>query len=305
MNQTDLNLFGIGQTLREAREAKELSLSDIASLLRIREAHLAALEADDYDSLPGKVYAIGFIRTYGNYLGLDASELIDRYKGMSPDRVIEEPIYDVADEDEAMSPALKITAGVVLVLVVYLAWLFAGTPSEGIAVTQPAPQVVEATEDEAPAVAAEGQDNLLPETLIVAEEAPEGRTDPVEAAPIAVPEQVEPIAEAEIAVASETAAGAAVAQGAPSVSNDVIQIRAKRRTWMRIENSEGKVLFSSIIKKDDSFELDTSKTYFLATRDAGALEFVINDIAGSSVGRRGQILTKRRLDRDSIIASQP
>lgn len=309
MSQTDLHLFGIGQTLREAREAKGLVLSDVAMLLRIREAHLAALENDDYDSLPGKVYAIGFIRTYSNHLGLDAAELIDRYKGLNPSRVYEEPVYDVTEDDEPMSPALKITAGVALIAVVYLVWLFAGSPNEQIVVSPAPPEVTEELDETAPSAVAEAKNDDALQTPTAAGDASEAAVDEADAASVEALVQTEIASATEPKIADETTATEAAAEPpvtaeAAVLSTDTIQIRAKRRTWMRIESSEGKVLYSSIISKNDSFDLDANKSYFLATRDAGALEYVINDIAGATVGRRGQILTKRRLDRDTIFASQ-
>ena len=70
----------IGGILRDAREAANATLDDISALLKIRSDHLQALENDDFERLPGSVYAIGFIRTYATHLGLNAGELIERYK---------------------------------------------------------------------------------------------------------------------------------------------------------------------------------------------------------------------------------
>ena len=77
----------IGDKLRAAREAANATLDDISALLKIRSDHLQALENDDFERLPGSVYAIGFIRTYATHLGLNAGELIERYKRRSPCRI--------------------------------------------------------------------------------------------------------------------------------------------------------------------------------------------------------------------------
>jgi len=80
MTQSDLGLFSVGQLLRDARESQGLDIANISAILKIREDHLMALEEDDFDRLPGSVYAIGFIRTYSRHLGLNASDLIEQYK---------------------------------------------------------------------------------------------------------------------------------------------------------------------------------------------------------------------------------
>jgi len=303
MKQTDMDLFGIGRILRETREEKRLELSEISTILRIRETHLAALENDDYETLPGKVYAIGFIRTYGNYLGLDSADLIEQFKGVVPSKPAEELTYDVVEESEPLAPAIKIAAGVMLVLAIYLIWLFVGPSSEPTFVDDAA-VAVEETLAETPNIASAIEEPTL--------EAPVEVVDTVDTPPVAVdelqaatPNEATVGALAEVAADDTTApAQVTVVVEPPVATNDVVEIQANRRTWMRIENAAGMVLFSSIVAEGQRFTLDPNVVYFLATRDAGALEYVINSEVGESVGRRGQILTKRRLDRDAIIASQ-
>ena len=81
-----------------------------------------------------------------------------------------------------------------------------------------------------------------------------------------------------------------------------VEIRATRRTWMRLENAQGRVLFSSVIDEGEGFELPDDIDYILATRDAGALTYFVNNQAVAPVGRRGQILTNRNLKRSDIAA---
>jgi len=74
-------LLGIGERLRNAREAKGLSLRAVADVTRIRAIYLQALEEERFDQLPGAVYARGFLRTYADALGMDADRLLDAYPG--------------------------------------------------------------------------------------------------------------------------------------------------------------------------------------------------------------------------------
>jgi len=73
--------LGIGERLRNAREAKGLSLRAVADATRIRTIYLQALEEERFDQLPGAVYARGFLRTYADALGFDADQLMDSYPG--------------------------------------------------------------------------------------------------------------------------------------------------------------------------------------------------------------------------------
>lgn len=70
----------VGTELRAARERRGQDLRAIADSLRIRRVQLEALEESRYDDLPGRAYAVGFIRSYAEYLGLDSAEIVERYK---------------------------------------------------------------------------------------------------------------------------------------------------------------------------------------------------------------------------------
>lgn len=72
----------IGDELRRERHRRGISLSDVENHLHIRAAYLEALETEQYGIIPGSVYAKGFLRNYGNFLGLDGDRLVDQYKTM-------------------------------------------------------------------------------------------------------------------------------------------------------------------------------------------------------------------------------
>lgn len=60
-----------GDTLRRAREARKLTLDDVAHLTKIRRAILEALEADARNELPEKVFVLGYVRSYASTVGMD------------------------------------------------------------------------------------------------------------------------------------------------------------------------------------------------------------------------------------------
>jgi cytoskeleton protein RodZ len=72
-------MFEVGSSLREARMRRGLELSQVERDTRIRPRYLMALEEEQFDVLPGPAYTRGFLRTYADYLGLDAQRFIDEY----------------------------------------------------------------------------------------------------------------------------------------------------------------------------------------------------------------------------------
>ena len=71
---------GTGALLRASRMRIGEELRDIADILRIRYPYLKAIEEDRFDDLPGQPYAVGFVRAYAVHLGLDADEIVRRFK---------------------------------------------------------------------------------------------------------------------------------------------------------------------------------------------------------------------------------
>jgi cytoskeletal protein RodZ len=70
----------VGEFLQERREDLGLDLDEIGAMLRIKPGYLAALEQGRSHDLPGPTYAIGFIRAYADFLGLDADQVLVRFK---------------------------------------------------------------------------------------------------------------------------------------------------------------------------------------------------------------------------------
>src|SRR5260370_27384544 len=70
----------IGPTLREARMRARIDISEVEARTKIRAKYLRAIENEEWDLLPGSIYAKSFLRTYGDFLGLDSRMLLDEFK---------------------------------------------------------------------------------------------------------------------------------------------------------------------------------------------------------------------------------
>jgi len=125
----------IGPTLREARIRARIDMSEVESRTKIRAKYLRAIENEEWDLLPGPVYAKSFLRTYGDYLGLDSRMLVEefkrRYEGPS-DHEPARPVAPLARERERSRgrpglpppPALPPWAPIAVVLVAVVAVLY-------------------------------------------------------------------------------------------------------------------------------------------------------------------------------------
>jgi len=94
----------LGTLLREAREAKGVTLADVQEATRINSRYLEALEESQYDVLPSEVHVRGYLRNYSRYLGLDPKPLLDRYELNRDDRQPEPPPQPADEDLSALGP---------------------------------------------------------------------------------------------------------------------------------------------------------------------------------------------------------
>lgn len=70
----------VGRVLRDAREGFGQDIPTVSLQLRIRGVYLTAIEEGRYQDLPGSTYAVGFVRSYAEYLGLEPNEIVRRFR---------------------------------------------------------------------------------------------------------------------------------------------------------------------------------------------------------------------------------
>ena len=79
--------LSVGEMLHATRTAKNLSLEEVSASIHVRGVQLRAIEENHIDALPGMTYAVGFVRSYANFLGMDGVEIVKKFKaeqGHSP-----------------------------------------------------------------------------------------------------------------------------------------------------------------------------------------------------------------------------
>jgi cytoskeletal protein RodZ len=69
-------MSSVGETLRTAREAQRLTVTQVAEMTKIRSDHIRAIDQGNYDVFSAPVYIRGFVRTYATALKLDPKEIM-------------------------------------------------------------------------------------------------------------------------------------------------------------------------------------------------------------------------------------
>jgi cytoskeleton protein RodZ len=242
----------VGQILKNARVARDLSLEQISAELRIEPQQLDALEHDRFERIGVPVFVKGYLRQYGARLGLDQRELLARYDRQTKLRDVEiQPSKTIKLHDERQVTVWVVAALVLLALIVGLAtwWLngggftLRGAPATGekAAPTPEAAQTAPAATVQA-RPASPGPD--APAALPVAASPQPAQAPPPDAEPGS---RVEPVSTAATAppaaVPQQPIVAPPPAEPDPRAYVVSLDVTFEQESWAEISDSRGERLF--------------------------------------------------------------
>lgn len=289
----------LGNLLREAREARGLSLSEAQESTRINSEFLQALEEGRYHRLPSQVHVRGYLKNYAKYLHLDPQPLLDRYEldrsdftaepvdrdeevGLDEplrsreDRVFFDPVnMEVSGSiRQESSPYLRIIIIFALIvtlgLIGYRGYLILAGDDNGAA------NISAAIEDIVSDVAANGEDGdaiATPTTDITQ-----------------IPGAGDTITSTNRNAAIQLPTPTATRPTLPATM-ETIQLRLEitERTWMQV-TIDGEIVFQGIARKgDEPYEWEAQDSATLLTGNAIGIFVTINDVPLGRLGARGEV----------------
>lgn len=265
----------VGEVLQQARQKNHKEIDAIAAQLCIRSRYLEALEMSNYQDFPGQTYALGFLRTYANYLGLDADSLMNQYRvergGVKPEK-LEMPIA----ERQVLFPSLKyILLSVAIVLFVWVFWyLLTYSDTSADALPEAMNEVIaeeQIVDVSTPAATMEAQ--VL------------GASGDEASAPVIDAVQSSSVAEA----VSEHQ------KAAP-----LVEVVATDDAWVEIVQDD-ELIFSRTMKKGEKYQVpDNAENIYLKTGNAGGIEIYVDGQKTKSLGDVGVVRSNVSLSAQSL-----
>ncbi len=283
-------------------------LPEIAARLRIRLAHLEAIEDGRVADLPGNAYALGFLRTYAGALGLDADEVARRFRAEAQEVNCRTELAFPAPVPERGVPAgAVVLLGVLLAAGTYAGWYrFSGdtrTPSEQVppvpdrlaAMTErpglpsnPSPQV-------ASILPPPGAASAPPSPLVIS--AAPAPAEPLPA-PVAAP----------ALVSTPTMAAAATLPPPDSRPENRpenrIVLRVKSDSWTQVRERQGPVLLNRVLRSGETWPVPPGSQLLLTTGNAGGIELLVDGEATPLLGGAGAVRRDVPLDPEAIKAGR-
>ncbi len=325
----------VGADLRAARERLGWTLADIAANLRIRLPFLEAIEEGRTADLPGNAYAVGFIRTYAQALGLDPDEIARRFRAEAAEANRKTELKFPAPVPERGIPAGAIVlVGALIAVAAYAGWYrMSGNSRTATPVVQTVPErlaplaekpappaAVPKTQPPAQVKVAEGPEPAMPVVLpssaaaAVAPAAlpPAPVAAPAASAPLFGPPApgttaVPPVAVATAAPASVppgTASASATPANATPASATVkpeavlghIVLRAKSDAWMQVREKGGQVIFNRVLRAGETWVVPAKPSLLLTTGNAAGTEILMDGVSSGPLGADGAVRRDIPLD---------
>lgn len=315
----------VGAFLRAERLRRGEELRAIAMSLRIRRDQLEAMEEGNHRSLPGRAYAIGFVRSYAEYLGLDAADIVARYR-VEYDRatgLTSELSFPKADAPRQLPKSVLLIVGVVVAVGLYGGWLLTRSADSLMAERiPPVPERVEAsavrTSDASAAstsvssvvsgdMASAATSSHSAPNAAQSVYAPEPVAAPAEEVAAAAPQaelaQPEPVAAPQVQALPPLPSGQAF--GAENVEGRVVVRARKSDAWIRVEDAKGKVLLERTLNPGDSYRAPNQPGVILVARDASAFEILVDGLSLGLAGPSSLVLTGKPLEPEALLAAAP
>jgi cytoskeleton protein RodZ len=333
----------IGLQLKNARSDKNLSLTDVAEELKIRKIYIEAIEKGLFSDLPGPTYAIGFVRSYAKLLDLDQVAIVERFRSEIAGLEKETELHFLVPENERRFPGMALVgASLALAAAVYGGWyVMAGRAGGEATVANSAgakPGKAAPAKSGKSKVATTGKEAIKPaetKTKPVSKPAPgkeanAGKltvkpaiaTSPGVISEAALRASADRVAQERARVAAAKAAAAArhkaalearrkaaekakLAQAAGPVSGKArIVLKATQTTWVKLQLTDGTMVFSRILKAGEVFPVVQNRVLLLTAGNAGGLRIVVDGRVLPALGPTGAVRQNIRLDADALLASR-
>lgn len=131
-SNTIMSVFG--ETLKQARNQKGVTVKEAEQAIRVNRLHLAALEEENFSALPPLIYQRGIVRNYATYLALDPSKLLsmfDEARGGSGAPVNVVPSSPPVDMPKQWVPNFAVIAFMVVMGAVVFSWFYSAYFASG------------------------------------------------------------------------------------------------------------------------------------------------------------------------------
>ncbi|KAA2211512.1 helix-turn-helix domain-containing protein [Teichococcus oryzae] len=296
----------VGDELRQARLALGIGLDDLSGNLKINRRYLEALEEGRWRDLPGAAYGAGFIRSYAQVVGMDASDAVRRFRevagqqGKGRDLVFPEPV-----PDRGVPTGALVLLGALVALGGYAAW-YSWSGSAGRSVDQ----VAALTPELEDAAREAGQPPLPATRPPVFQAAPPTPAPPSSVATSSMPAPAVPPAGSPSPAAPAPAAPAPPPVSTVAATQPAAQpaflLRAMQECWIQVRDpATNRVVLSRLLQVGEAWQVPQRSGLLLTTGRIEALAVEVDGTTSAAFTNQMGVRRDIALDAERLKAAEP
>lgn len=296
---------GVGALLRDARLRRGMTIADVAQNLRIRGVVLEAMEAGQFEKLPNGAYAVGFLRSYADFVGLDRDEIVRRVKAETAAiGARTQLIFPIPMTESRLPSGIVVMVSVLLAGGAYGLWYY-HTAGERVSIARvdPVPEQLapanSPSKAEAATVAPRPQPPQPPSPQSPSLQSQTPAPAPVIAPP---PPVAQPPAAPQLVALPPPSEPAQAQRQFGEAAGSRIVIKATGDSWLQVRDATGNIVFSRIMRTGESYAAPDQPGHVLATGSAGMLDITVDGKKAPPIGRPGFIRRDVPLDPSRLLA---
>ena len=255
----------VGQTLSIERKTKNLSISDISIELKISKSIIVDLENDNIKNNPDIIFNIGHLRSYSNFLELDADTIINKFK--------DQVSFNINEEKKNITPIIDnnffkiekfFAASIIMVVFTSFYFLFV-----------------------------DQNDNEINFALIP--DIPESLEPIVEKA-----NTFDDLSQSSDTKKSDLINNSSAIASIEFDENvtTVATLKMLNPTWLQLRDETNNIIISKLMDKDEEFSYKLNLNYNITAGNAGNILVLIDDEVRGKIGKYGDILDSFVLYKD-------
>lgn len=302
----------LGEKLKGLREEKGMTLKDVAKAIKVRESVLSALESEEWDKLPQRIFVKGFVRAYARVVEGDEELILDLFESSCPlkDAMISCPTFETQPLESLGRKKRKYGWIVVAIILIFLIgggylvvthsyrsmkWI-SGKKAGHVETTvvQPPEEEKRETVTVVPNSVIEGSTEKPAESVTASPSLEEKKSSsaPQERAQPSIPAEKKTANITVQPAPPEKAEGekgaSQVAEMQPLLKDNLI-ITAKMETWIGLKIG-GKLRKQVLLKPGESFSTRVEKSVELLIGNAGGVDVTFNGKKMENIGKPGQVV---------------
>ncbi|AIL12951.1 hypothetical protein IM40_04630 [Candidatus Paracaedimonas acanthamoebae] len=303
----------VGHQFRKIRERKHYKIEEVSEVLRIGGRYLEAIEEGNTELLPERVYTLGFVRAYAQFLGEKPSKCVELFKQqiLLENQSVQLNLPEALRKSTAPN-RLYLLVSVGVVVSVLLFWLIMNS------ISKEKHEILDSTPSDKTFMRSEKLDPAQAQFQKDLPEKPVEETSLSTASIISKPIEDDKTAENLIPQNNVKAASKNIEKEEnkipeklvgeiPTVKKNAqiatsIKLSCTEETWVQIRNTQGEIIFVKTMMPGDTFDVPQKEGLLLFTGNAGGINVSIGDNPPKPLGRKGEVKQHILLDDQSLLS---